>query len=296
MPRKKTTLTPEQQWNSTVKYAKSCAQQEMKQDLRAIYEASHRENRPLSDDELANVRELEEDLSANILPSSRLWVVSTPHPLLNLGDVLFVTCPNGMVQRFGMTGVSSKGARLNHYFIPLRKRYNAEVELPGDLIDLRCDDPAIGRFVADLRASSRRRVGASIPAPTQIADRIEASHGLRFDGCYRSRRGPRHKRTEHFDRNYLRFFPDGTVVVGPDGGFNQWNRERFVGGACHGTGRRGTYSVDGDSIFISLLLGGKEVDRYEGTICGERLRLSRCCRQGWAESRKDDVYNFGAWK
>jgi len=201
-----------------------------------------------------------------------------------------------MAERFGMTGVSSKGARLNEYFIPLRQRYNGEIELPGDLIDLRCDDPAIGRFVADLRASSRCRVGASIPAPSSLVDPSQGTQGLRFDGCYRSRRDPRHQRLRHFDRNYLRFFPDGTVVAGLDAGFTARHREWFVGGAAHGKGQRGSYTVEGNALSVVIFFNGREVERYEGKIDGERLRLSRQCRPGWAASRDDDVYKFGAWE
>ncbi len=299
MPRIKTILTPEQQWDSTIRYVQFLARQEVKQSIAKIYETAHRENRALSGDELVNILALEDEYeAAPVLPSSTLWVASTPHFLLNIGDIFFVTCINGMVERFGMTGVSSKGARLHHCFIPLRRRYNSEIELPGDLIDLRCDDPAIGRFVADLRASSRRRVGASIPAPPKppVEDSIEVAPVLRVDGCYRSRRGPRHKRTEHFNRNYLRFFPDGTVVAGPYGGFSQRNREWFVGGAAHGMGQRGRFSLIGKSLRIVIFYHGQEVEEYIGKVEGARLYLARRCRQGWGESREDDVYYFGPWE
>jgi hypothetical protein len=177
MPSRKTLLTPEEQWNRTVQYMDSLDNGFAKSTSSTRY--------------------------------PRLWVVRHPHRLLCLGDVLFVTCSNGMVKRYGMTGVSSKGARLNNYYIPLRPDRET-VHLPGDLIDTRWDDPAMGRFVADLRASSRRRVGASIPAPNPMSFPGQDIQGLRFDGCYRSRRRKsRHKRNGDSysspERDYLRF-------------------------------------------------------------------------------------------
>ena len=268
MPSQKTLLTPELQWKRTIQYVSS---------LRGW-----------------------EDRMTGPIGHAALWVVKTPHRLLSLGDILLVTSTNGMVERYGMSGVSSKGARLRQYFIPLRQYGdNGVVELPGDLIGLQWDDPAIGRFVADLRASSRRRVGACIPVPTPtvLANPDQGAQGLRFDGCYRSRRGPRHKRTAPFDRNYLRFFPDGKVVSGPTGGFSPRHREWFVGGRAWGMGTSGRFSVEGDSLSISILFDGQEIERFEGQIDGQYLRLSGHRHQGWSRySRDTDVYKFGAWE
>jgi hypothetical protein len=260
MPSRKTLLTPEEQWNRTIQYVNS----------------------------LYNV--FAEFPSPQLPP---LWVVRNPHRLLSLGDVLLVTLRNGMCERYGMTGVSSKGARLDNYYIPLRS-YGDIVQLPGDLINAGWYDPAIGRFVADLRASSRRRVGAGIPAPNPMPFPDRDIQGLRFDGCYRSRRDSRHKRG--ISRHYLRFFKNGTVISGtcnvtyiPGGFISSESRERFVSGPWNPSGR---FLLSGESISFSVLLDRKVVERYSGRIDGEYLRLSRHCRQGF---RDNDVYKFCPW-
>jgi hypothetical protein len=265
MPSRKTLLTPEEQWNRTVQYMDS------------LYNGFAK--------------------SSTWMPG--LWVVRYPHRLLCLGDVLLVTQSNGMIERYGMTGVSSKGARLNNYYIPLRPD-SETVHLPGDLIDTRWDDPAIGRFVADLRASSRRRVGASIPAPNPMPFPDRDVQGLRFDGCYRSRREPKHKRVSFFNRDYLRFFPDGTVISGThydviyvSGGLiSSVSRERFMSGPW---GTSGKFTLEGESISFSILLDGEVVEQYEGKIDGVYLHLSKHCRQGWSRPRDNSVYKFCPW-
>ncbi len=255
----KTLLAPEEQWKRTVSYVGS---------LRGRAHS------------LAGPRVL-------------LVVMKVPHRLFSVGDVFVMTWGNGMNERWGMSGVSSKGARLKDYFIPLRSVQYDDFELPGDLTTLKWDDPAVGRFVADLRASSRRRVGASIPAPPQEPPPTPHVEGLRFDGCYRSRRGPRHKRGEYFNRNYLRFFPDGTAIASPYGGFSRWHQQNFLRGPWDTSGR---YTLEGNSISICIVLKGEVIEQYSGTMDGGRLRLARRCFKGWSRSRVDDVYKFGPWK
>jgi hypothetical protein len=257
MPAKKTLLLPAEQWRRTASYVGAMPGWE------TIEESYHRE--PM------------------------LWIVTKPHRLLTLGDVFVATFTNGMNERFAMSGVSSKGAKFCFYFLPLR--CFDVVKLPGDLINLRWDDPAVGRFVADLRTSSRRRVGTCIPALKQTS--AQSAQGLRFDGCYRSRREPRHKRGAFFRRNYLRFFPDGSVIASPHGGFTAEHRQDFLKGPW---GTAGKFTLVEDAIEFSILHGEEVVERYQGIVDGEYLRLSRHCRQGWAISREDDIYKFGPWK
>jgi hypothetical protein len=97
-------------------------------------------------------------------------VATHSHRLLLEGDVLVMSSNNGMFERYPAFGVSSKGAKLNHYWLPIKssraRRGSVDlIELPGDFINKRWNDPAIGRFVVNLRASCRSRVGASSPAP-----------------------------------------------------------------------------------------------------------------------------------
>jgi hypothetical protein len=265
MPSRQTLLTPEEQWNRTVLYASS---------LYNVF-AEH-PSPPLPD----------------------LWVVRTPHRLLCLGDVLLVTGINGMGERYRMTGISSKGARLRDYYIPLS--YGDIVQLPGDLINAAWYDPAIGRFVADLRASRRRRVGAGIPAPhpTPLSDRN--AQGLRFDGCYRSRRKPRHWHDygpKRDSRHYLRFFRDGTVISEifrdayiPGGFISPMLREIFVSGPQYLSEK---FMLSGESI--SFPFDRKVAWRYHGRIDGAYLRLSKHCSQG--EGSCDNiVYKFCPWE
>lgn len=296
MPAHKTLLTPEAQWQSTIRYVKRLEERRAAYGLRSIEAHRQREGGPFTALELADMRRYEDTFTNGpSLKDLQLWVTKQPHRLVMPGDVLVATWINGMNTRFGMTGVSSKGARLDGFYIALRN-YNTDlVELPGDLIDKRWDHPAVGRFVADLRASSRRRVGASSPAPIPLS-RVEAiPQGLCFDGCYRSRRPPRHKRTEAFRRNFLRFFPDGAVISGPsgNGGVSAWHRAHFLKGPWNTSGR---VTLNGDQISFSILLKDEVVERYEGKIDGQYLRLSRHCRGNWATSREEDVYKFCPWR
>lgn len=278
MPRLKTFLTPEEQWIRTIRYMNFVQHQYVMETSGTSHKHGPRDGCSFIDDELAPMHGL-------------LWVVKTPNHLLNLGDILVVSCSNGMVQRYGMSGVSSKGARLDNYYIPLCSNSGDVVLLPGDLIGLRCDDPAVGRFVADLRASSRCRVGASIPAPKHRRLSGHPIQGLRFDGCYRARREPRDKRTEFFDR-YLRFFRDGTVISGRDMGFSLAHLSRFT----KPWDTSGSFTVQGNSISFAILLNGEVIERYEGKIDGKHLRLSRYCHPDWGQSRDDAIYKFGPWR
>jgi hypothetical protein len=294
MPSLKTLLPPEEQWNRTVCYLNSFHERKIIRLLHEFYSRGPRDGRSFSADELAIVHRWENELAMGAHHSAALWVVRNPHRLLSIGDVLVVTCFNGMIERYGVTGVSSKGAKLNDYYIALRSRCEEVAKLPGDLIDTRLDDPAIGRFVADLRASSRCRVGASIPAPKQLSPPSDQdTQGVRFDGCYRSRCGPRHKRGEFFKRNWLRFFPDGRVISSPEGGTSAWHQKHFLTGPWHTSGR---FTLEGDAIYFSILHNKEVVSRFEGKVDGAYLRLSRLCRHGWAPSRDNDVYKFCPWK
>lgn len=241
-----------------------------------------------------------------------LWVAKTTHRLFCPGDIFAITCSNGMHERCAMTGISSKGARLHNYYIfeppcvdvvklpdglivyngPV---YDGTVRLPDDLVDFQWDDPAVRRFVADLRASSRRRVGASIPAPRQKASSTQGADELRFDGYYRSRWKPRrHKnllrwrkgRGYSLSRNYLLFRPDGTVFAS----FNYDYYETpsmtpsWVGPLY------GKFVLEGNAISFSIQSSyGFIWERSEGRIDGEYLRLSRhySTRQGRSHERNE---------
>ncbi|MCL2021318.1 MAG: hypothetical protein FWG81_04295 [Betaproteobacteria bacterium] len=62
-----------------------------------------------------------------------LWIANGTHRLFIPGDILVVTGSNGMGEKYGMSGVTSKGVRLNHYYIPLRS-YNIHPAIKGCII------------------------------------------------------------------------------------------------------------------------------------------------------------------
>jgi hypothetical protein len=255
MPTAKTFLTPEEQWKRTIQYVR----------------------RGWSE---TNLRML-------------LWVVRTRHRLWCVGDVFVVTVGNGMVERYGMSGISSKGVKLRDYYISLHSFPDDVAQLPGDLIALQWDDPAIGRFVADLRASSRRRVGASIPASIQRPLSGIRTQGLRFDGYYGAGRVPRPEQARHRRQIYLRFFPDGRVITGHFSYVSPINPERFKEGAW---GKFTTYSLgEGGALSFSYVHDGEVWSRYEGHILDGRIRLkvSRFFRPGLVP--REHVFRFFQW-
>lgn len=294
MSAKSTLLTPDEQWNRTVQYVDFLHNRRYMQLLRRWHEGTPRDGKAFSADEIRIFHLWEKEFESGPSRHNWLWLVKARHRFLGLGDVLMVTMSNGMCERYGMSGVSSKGVRLHYYHIPVRSSCGEVFQLPDDLIALRWDDPAIGRFVADFRASSRSRVGASIPAPKSIPVPAQGRAGLRFDGCYLSRSEPRHKRPTFHQRNCLRFFPDGTVIAtsGLGNKMTQWVRRNFVIGPWDTSGR---FKREGDSISFSIMLKGEVVERYEGRIDDNCLRLSRHCFRNWAQSRDDAVYRFSPW-
>ncbi len=123
----------------------------------------------LTNSELEILWQSERDFGPLVGEFDSLCVVKKSHRLLLAGDILVLAKNNGMKLRFPVFGVSSKGVKLNFYWLPvecLKQKGTIEiVELPGDFISRRWDDPAIRQFVVNLRASSRSWVGAGIPAP-----------------------------------------------------------------------------------------------------------------------------------
>jgi hypothetical protein len=184
MTRRKTLLTPEAQWEKTADYL--------------IY--------------LCRNRWMSDYWGQVPTEETRLCIFHGTHPLVMDEDVLIVTGSNGMGKRYGMTGVTSKGARLNDYYLPLRRGYEF-AELPDDLSGKQWDDPALLRYVADLRASRRSRVSAYSPALShcKTLPGIDTNEITCF-GLYKSGRTSRLTRTIYETRNYLRFYPDSSVV------------------------------------------------------------------------------------
>ncbi len=201
-----------------------------------------------------------------------VFVFQGTHQLVSPEDVLILTCINGMVQRFGVTGVTTKGARLNNFHLPLRIGFG-EISLSDDFIGMRWNDPAISRFVADLRASRRSRV---IPKPWNCSTLAGVdTSGITCFGLYKSRR-MRESTRNHDRRDYLRFYPDGSA-------------ERSSGPTHHAylisfapraltlrtNKTRGTVNRIGDSVVVELFDAEDGLTtRYEGSFENGQLWLS----------------------
>lgn len=88
-------------------------------------------------------------------------VAILPHRFWNVGDVLVTSLTTG-AGRYAVSGISSKGRRLVHYWTGMESwprmnahRYIRYVEVPGELADLPPTDPALGRFAVSLAREAR---------------------------------------------------------------------------------------------------------------------------------------------
>lgn len=187
MTRQKTMLTPEMQWERTVAY-----------HLRLFSPC--------------------EGISKR---GSAVVIFRGTHALASEGDVFILTVGNGMAQRYGVTGVCSKGARLSDCYLPLRRGVGVHW-LPDDLIGRQWNDPDIRRYVAGLRASFFSQASANSAATTDdhVLCGID-TYQIAFHGVYKS--GRLKESTRRYDeRKYLRFYPDGSVAMTRDYNFMAW--------------------------------------------------------------------------
>jgi hypothetical protein len=246
MRRRKTLLSPEDQWDQTAAY--------FMQLIRS--NSIWREAEGIVED---------------------LCIFHGTHPLVRDGDVLLLTSRNGMVQRLGMTGITSKGVRLKNYFLPLRRGFE-ELQFPDDFTGMQWNDPAIGRYVADLRASRRGRVSAYSPAPhnCKTSSAVDTS-GITCFGLYKSARLPESTRMlDH--RNYLRFYSDGSVVHTLD--FNHqgwrisWDQNSTSPVQYPERPPTGTVHAKNNRVAFDLHWMGAHFARYEGHFENGRLWLS----------------------
>lgn len=84
-------------------------------------------------------------------------VIVRPHRLFGVGDVLRISSFNGMTERYAVLGVSSKGVRVAYLYVKLHFAgvHNGVMrchDVPDALMGYRWDDPAVCRFVAEVRA------------------------------------------------------------------------------------------------------------------------------------------------
>jgi hypothetical protein len=191
MSKRKTLLTPEIQWDKTVAYFMHLNRREPNRHV------------------------------VGGLSGDYFGIFNGTHPLVKEEDALIISSFNGMVQRFGLTGVTSKGARLDNYHLPLRRRFE-ELQFPDDFTGRQWNDPAIGRYVADLRASRRSRVSAYSPAPHQCKTlaAIDTDRITCF-GLYKSGRTSQSTRNSD-NRIYVRFYPDASVIWSGGLNYHDW--------------------------------------------------------------------------
>lgn len=175
MQRQKTYLNESEQWKQTVRYLNFLHRNKWMQWQHWLQLYAYRvrwfDAPALEGEALRAVWMRERDRGPRVEERDHLCLMHRSHRLVPAGDILVGTFNNGMDERYPIFGVSSKGARLSGYWLAVSSPYNRKrgfhefVELPGDCIGMKWDDPAIGRFVVDLRASRRSRVGAGSPAP-----------------------------------------------------------------------------------------------------------------------------------
>jgi hypothetical protein len=247
MKRRKTLLAPENQWDRTAAYFMHLNRSEpVRRGVEGIEE--------------------------------HLCIFHGTHPLVRDEDVLLLTAHNGMGERYGMTGITSKGARLNKYHLPLRRGFEL-LQLPDDFTGIQWNDPVIGRYVADLRASHRSRVSAYSPAPShcKTSSAIDTSR-ITWFGLYKSGRMSQSTRTLDY-RSYLRFYPDGSVAWTSDFNHQGWgisfdpdltSPKQYREGPPTGVVRAANNCVTFDLYWN----GGALFARYEGHFENGRLWLS----------------------
>lgn len=144
MTRLKTFLSPHEQWMRTANYWPCRGWANDTADLRRRFEFTDRQD-------------------------STIAVVVRAHRWARVGDVLRLSMANGMMKRWAVQGVSSRGFRLKFaYFLLAERQYGvlSWCNLPDELIGKRWDDPAIWQFVQiardealAARAAARMRRG-----------------------------------------------------------------------------------------------------------------------------------------
>ena len=155
--RRKTRLTPDEQWLRTARYSRSLHNSDSIAQWLTWKERWVATR--ISETELRDIWS-EECRKYEIVPragrsAAAIAVITRPHRWLHIGDVFLVTKVNGMNERFAVNGVSSKGVRLNDCFFRLDHGTGQGVMrtcvLPESLTGLRWDDDAVTSFVRQSR-------------------------------------------------------------------------------------------------------------------------------------------------
>ena len=160
MPRIKTRLTPEDQWLKTARYVPrdNGKFNALEWWLQRFADEAPRPS--MSDRFLRELwREKQCDrlyIGADGSPAT-VGIIVRPHRLFGVGDVLRITRINGMAERYVVLGVSSKGVRTAHKYVKLHDSgvHNGVMrwhDVPLALTGFRWDDPAVCRYVSEVRA------------------------------------------------------------------------------------------------------------------------------------------------
>ena len=173
MPRQKTRLTPDEQWTRTVRYA-TLFRGEEAEALWPRWQEGHAWECRFQRRAIASEEEQRELWRAarrrcQIVPphgrsAACVAVVTRAHRWLDVGDVLHLVSSNGMNERFGVSGVSSKGVRLRCCYLRLDHGTGQGVietiGLPDPLIGLRWDSEAVRAFAHECREGVLARRGS----------------------------------------------------------------------------------------------------------------------------------------
>jgi hypothetical protein len=161
MPRLKTGLSPDDQWLRTARHVPRDVGSFVAFERWRRYIAERQSGGPLLSDLI--LRELWRERRRDQMHvgadggSLLVGVIVRPHRLFGVGDVLRIASYNGMTERYAVLGVSSKGVRVAHLYVKLHFDgvHNGVMRchaVPRALTGYRWDDPAVCRFIDEVRA------------------------------------------------------------------------------------------------------------------------------------------------
>jgi hypothetical protein len=145
--------------------------------------------------------------------------------------------------------------------------------------------PTTDRIIGRCDGGKKKIVYFSAPA--------KVGAGIQFDGLYRS---PAEVDSGGASYTYLRFYPDGTVLMSGSNGPPAYLRYWFCRENNSGSNERGRYKLTHDRIRLSVFAGGNPLSEridYAGKIEGGGLRLAS---YSYLTDYKSNPRLFEFWK